>query len=163
MTGDKTNLIKPGSFAIQENKIPFLWSLMLMIVSAGSVSPYHQSESRDNMELEAGFCTARWGFSARYWSKGKPECANPYQEVCSHHGVKIKTTPHQKRMTHYSIAISGNTSSAPLIGSTVIRDRASDGSVWSEKGPRIHPMPEPDQSCVRSEVDQTPECSEKAP
>jgi len=50
--------------------------------------------------------------------------------------------------------VSRNTGSTPLIGSKVIRDRASDGSVWSEKGPRISPTPEPDQSCVRSEVDQ---------
>ena len=35
------------------------------------------------------------------------------------------------------IAVSGNTGSAPLISSKVICDRASDGSVWSEKGPRI--------------------------
>jgi len=33
----------------------------------------------------------------------------------------------------------------------------------SEKGPRIGPMPESDQSCVRSEADQTPDWSEKAP
>jgi len=33
--------------------------------------------------------------------------------------------------------VSGNRGSAPLIGSKVIRDRAADGSVWSEKGPRI--------------------------
>jgi len=51
----------------------------------------------------------------------------------------------------------------PLIGSKVIRDRASDGSVWSEKSLRIRPTPESDQSCVRSEADQTPEWSEKAP
>jgi len=35
------------------------------------------------------------------------------------------------------VVVSRNTGSAPLIGSKVIRDRASDGSVWSEKGPRI--------------------------
>ena len=61
------------------------------------------------------------------------------------------------------VVVSGNTGSAPLIGSTVIRDRACDGSVWSEKGPRIHPTPEPDQSCVQSEVDKMPEWSRKAP
>jgi len=33
--------------------------------------------------------------------------------------------------------VSGNTGSVPLIGSEVIRDRASNGSVWSEKGPQI--------------------------
>jgi len=43
--------------------------------------------------------------------------------------------------------------SAPLIGSKVIRDRASDGFVWSEKGPRISPTPEPDQCPVRGEPD----------
>jgi len=35
------------------------------------------------------------------------------------------------------VVVTGNKGSAPLIGSEVIRDRASDGSVWSEKGPRI--------------------------
>ena len=35
------------------------------------------------------------------------------------------------------VAISGNKGSAPLIGSKVIPDRASDGSVWSEKRPWI--------------------------
>jgi len=35
------------------------------------------------------------------------------------------------------VVVSGNTGSAPLIGSKVIRDRATDGSVWSETGPRI--------------------------
>jgi len=36
------------------------------------------------------------------------------------------------------VAVSGNTGSAPLIGPRkVIRDRASNGSVWSEKGPPI--------------------------
>jgi len=40
------------------------------------------------------------------------------------------------------VVVSGNTGSAPLIGYKVIRYRASDGSVWSEKGPRIQgPMP----------------------
>jgi len=58
---------------------------------------------------------------------------------------------------------SGNPGSAPLIGSKVIRDRASNGSVWSEKGPRIRPTPEPDQSCVQSKAGQMPEWSEKAP
>jgi len=33
------------------------------------------------------------------------------------------------------VVVSGNTGSAPLIDSKVIRDRASDGSVWSEEGP----------------------------
>jgi len=33
------------------------------------------------------------------------------------------------------VAVSGNTGLAPLIGSNVIRDRASDESVWREKGP----------------------------
>jgi len=61
------------------------------------------------------------------------------------------------------VVVAGNTGSAPLIGSKVIRDRASDGSVWSEKGPRIPSTPQPDQSCVRSEVDQMPEWSAKAP
>jgi len=35
------------------------------------------------------------------------------------------------------VVVSGNTGSAPLIGFKVIRDRASDGSVWSEKGSGI--------------------------
>jgi len=61
------------------------------------------------------------------------------------------------------VAVSGNTGSVPLIGSKVIRDRASDGSICSEKGPQIRPAPEPDQFCVWSEADQTPEWSEKAP
>jgi len=32
------------------------------------------------------------------------------------------------------VVISGNTGSAPLIGSQVIGDRAANRSVWSEKG-----------------------------
>jgi len=48
------------------------------------------------------------------------------------------------------VVVSGNIGSAPLIGSKVIRDGASDGSVWREKGPRIRHTPESDQSCVRS-------------
>ena len=32
------------------------------------------------------------------------------------------------------VVFSGNTDAAPLIGSNVVRDRASDGSAWSEKG-----------------------------
>jgi len=32
------------------------------------------------------------------------------------------------------IAVSENTGSAPLIDSSVIRDRVSDGSIWREKG-----------------------------
>jgi len=46
------------------------------------------------------------------------------------------------------VVVSGNISAAPLIGSKVIRDRASDGSVWSEKGPRVSLTPELDQSCA---------------
>jgi len=61
------------------------------------------------------------------------------------------------------VVVSGNTGSAPLIGSKVIWDRSSDGSVWREKGPQIRPTPEPDQSCVQSEADKTLEWSEKAP
>jgi len=61
------------------------------------------------------------------------------------------------------VVIYGNTGSVPLIGSKVIRDRACDGSVWSEKGPRIRATPKPDQSCVRSGADQPPEWSDKAP
>ena len=61
------------------------------------------------------------------------------------------------------VVVSGNTGSAPLVGSKIIRDRASDVSVWSENGPRIRPTPEPDQSCNQSEADRTPEWSEKAP
>ena len=38
------------------------------------------------------------------------------------------------------IAVSRNMGSAPLIGSKVIRARASGGSVWSEKGPRIQDL-----------------------
>ena len=54
------------------------------------------------------------------------------------------------------VVVSGNTGSAPLIGPKVIGDHASDGSVWSAKGPRMRPTPEPDQSCVRSEADGRP-------
>ena len=61
------------------------------------------------------------------------------------------------------VVISGNTGSAPLIGSKVIQDRVSDESVWIKEGPRIRPTPEPNQSCVRSEADQTLEWSETAP
>ena len=35
------------------------------------------------------------------------------------------------------VAVSGNTGSAPLIGSKVIWEHTSGGSVWSEKGPGI--------------------------
>ena len=48
------------------------------------------------------------------------------------------------------VAVSGNTGSAPLIGSKVIRDRVSNESVWSEKGssdPR--PDAKSDANCVR--------------
>jgi len=55
------------------------------------------------------------------------------------------------------VAVSGNTGSAPLIGSKVIRDRAFGGSIWSENGTRMRPTPETDQFCVRSEVNQMPE------
>ena len=51
------------------------------------------------------------------------------------------------------VVVSGKAGSALLIGSKVIRDRASDGTVWSEKGPRIRPTPEPYQSCVRGGPD----------
>ena len=61
------------------------------------------------------------------------------------------------------VVVSGNTGSAPLIGSKAIRGCASDGSVWSEKGPRICPTAEPDQSYIRSEADRTSEWGEKAP
>jgi len=53
------------------------------------------------------------------------------------------------------VVVSRNTGSAPLIGSKVILDRAS--------APRIRPTPGPDQSCIQSEADRTPEWSEKAP
>jgi len=59
------------------------------------------------------------------------------------------------------VVVSGNTGSAPLIGPKVIGDHASDGSVWSAKGPRMRPTPEPDQSCVRSEADRTPDGEKK--
>jgi len=63
------------------------------------------------------------------------------------------------------VVVSGNTGSAPLIGSKIIRDRGSGGSVWRgpAKGPQIRPKSEPDQSFVWSEADRTPEWSEKAP
>jgi len=35
------------------------------------------------------------------------------------------------------VVISGKAGLAPLIGSEIIWDRASDGSVWSERGPLI--------------------------
>jgi len=35
------------------------------------------------------------------------------------------------------VVVSGSTGSAPLLGFKGIRDRASDGSVWSDKGPWI--------------------------
>jgi len=42
------------------------------------------------------------------------------------------------------IAVSGTTGLASLIGSKLIWNRASNGSVWSEKGPRIQ-GPTPNQ------------------
>jgi len=54
------------------------------------------------------------------------------------------------------VTISGNTDSAPLIGSEVIQNCRSDGSVWSEKGssdPRFDTKP--DTNCDRSEADRT--------
>ena len=58
------------------------------------------------------------------------------------------------------VAVSGNTGSAPLSGSKVIRDRASDESLW-----RFHSIfgGKTSVSSVRSEADQTSEWSEKAP
>ena len=35
------------------------------------------------------------------------------------------------------VAVSGNTVPAPVISSKVIRNHASSGSAWSEKGPQI--------------------------
>ena len=35
------------------------------------------------------------------------------------------------------VVVSGNMGLVPLIGPKTIRDRASDRSAWSEKGPRI--------------------------
>jgi len=66
-------------------------------------------------------------------------------------------------MSKKNRVVSRNTGSVPLIGSEVIRERASGKSVWSKKGSRICPTLEPEQSCIRSEADQTPEWSEKAP
>jgi len=59
------------------------------------------------------------------------------------------------------VVVSRNMGSAPLIGSNVIRDCASGGSVWSEKGPRdtSYARARP----VQSKADQMPEWSEKAP
>ena len=51
------------------------------------------------------------------------------------------------------VVVSGNTGSAPLIGSKVVRDRVPNRSVWSEKGPRIRPTPEPDLRPVRGGPD----------
>jgi len=54
------------------------------------------------------------------------------------------------------VVVSRNTGSAPLIGSKAIQDRASDGSVWSEKGPRnLRSDAKSDAKCVRSETDRT--------
>jgi len=60
------------------------------------------------------------------------------------------------------VAVSGNTGSTPLIGSKVIRDRASDGFVWSEKG-SLDPRSDAksDANCVRSETDRTPDGTKK--
>ena len=46
-----------------------------------------------------------------------------------------------------TVVISGNNGSAPLIGSEDNQDRASDGSVWSEKEPRIHGPMRPNARC----------------
>ena len=55
------------------------------------------------------------------------------------------------------VAVSGNTSSAPLIGSKDIQDRVSDGSVWSEKGPSDpRSDAKSDTNCVWSEPDRRP-------
>jgi len=56
------------------------------------------------------------------------------------------------------VAVSGNTGSAPLIGSEVIRDRESNGSIWSEKGtsdPRSDAKS--DVIYIWSETDRTPD------
>jgi len=55
------------------------------------------------------------------------------------------------------VVVSGNTGSAPLIGSKVIRDRASDGSVWNEKGSRIQgPTPNQTQTASGSRWTESP-------
>ena len=46
-----------------------------------------------------------------------------------------------------TVVISGNNGSAPLIGSEDNQDRASDGSVSSEKEPRIHGPMRPNARC----------------
>ena len=56
------------------------------------------------------------------------------------------------------VAISGYTGSAPLVGSKVIWDRASGGSIWSEQGssdPRSNVKSS--ANCVWSEAYWTPD------
>jgi len=56
------------------------------------------------------------------------------------------------------VGVFGNTGSALLIGSKVIRDRASVRSIWSEKG-SSDPQSDTksDANCVWSEADRTPD------
>jgi len=60
-------------------------------------------------------------------------------------------------MSEKTIAVSGNTGLAPLIGSKLVSDRALDGSVWREKGfsdPKSDTKP--DANCIRTEADWAP-------
>jgi len=59
------------------------------------------------------------------------------------------------------VVVSGNTGSAPLIGSKVIQDRVYDGFVWSEKGPRIYDSM-PNQTQTASEADRTSDGMKKS-
>ena len=61
-----------------------------------------------------------------HWIEGQPAVKELNSELTLFWG-------NEQRM----VVLFGNTGSVPLIGSKVIQDRTSHGSVWSEKGPRI--------------------------